>query len=67
MTATVPMIMNSGMKTLAEAVRDHIATALVAANNNKTEAARALGLHRRTLYRLMRRHKIPLYPEAEAA
>jgi transcriptional regulator with PAS, ATPase and Fis domain len=39
--------------------RDEIVAAIEAANSNLSAAARALGLHRTQLYRLMERHGIP--------
>lgn len=41
--------------TLDEAVRRHVAKALVAAGGNMSRAARALGVDRRTLYRMTAR------------
>ncbi len=43
-----------------EVEKESISRALSAANHNKTQAARLLGIHRTLLYKKMKKHGLPL-------
>jgi ActR/RegA family two-component response regulator len=45
------------IKTVDEVVRDHVLHVLQQLHGNKSRTAKALGLHRRALYRLLDRWK----------
>lgn len=44
--------------TLAAVEREHVLKVLALSEGNRTKAARALGIHRRQLYRLMEKYGI---------
>lgn len=48
------------VKTLKDYVRSHIEEVLKRCNGNKTHAARALGVDRRTLYRYLQRYCVKI-------
>ncbi|MEZ6079850.1 MAG: helix-turn-helix domain-containing protein [Pirellulaceae bacterium] len=51
-------ISNEPVGSLLALQRDHIAEVLQRENGNKSRAARALGIERRKLYRMMEKHGI---------
>jgi transcriptional regulator of acetoin/glycerol metabolism len=51
---------------LQEVVKSHLRRVLREAGWNKKLAAQLLGIHRRTLYRLTKRHGIPLAERGES-
>jgi len=50
----------AGGRRLADVEREHIVHTLRAVSGNKTAAARVLGLNRKTLYRKLTHHRIPV-------
>ena len=56
MSPTPPSIPPSGGESLSDVERDHIVRTIEQVRGNKSLAARALGLSRRRLYRLIERH-----------
>lgn len=44
--------------TINQVVRNHVVSVLTAVGGNKTKAAGALGIHRRSLYRLLHAYQV---------
>jgi len=55
---SVPLTDMTEMQTLDQVERNHIIQVLAATANNKTKAAKILGVQRRQLYRLLEKHRI---------
>jgi DNA-binding NtrC family response regulator len=55
---SVPLTDAAEMQTLDQVARNHIIQVLAATGNNKTRAAKILGVQRRQLYRLLEKHGI---------
>lgn len=52
--------------TIAELVAQHVARAIAACDGNLSQAAKVLGVDRRTVYRMMKRHNIGRAPSTSA-
>ena len=55
-----PVANGEVLESLADLEREHIRKVVSAVKGNISEAARILGVTRKTLYEKMRRHDIPL-------